>query len=116
MWTISVLVVLWVGLEPLNCVLLALVAIPVLCRYLRVVMEVPGADVLVARRVALCFDCELLAPYMRTRDIVEAVASEVWIDAGVELEFCSLDQQMSVLAVASLMFLGCQAARRKQAM
>ena len=54
------------GLEPLNCVLIVPMAIPVLCHYLLVLMEAAGADVLVARRVALCFDCALLALYMRT--------------------------------------------------
>ena len=70
--------------------------------------DAPGADMLVARRVAPYFDCALLEAYMRARDTVEAVAT----DARVELEFCSLDQQMFVLAVALLV---CLVARRKQA-
>lgn len=114
-WTISVLVAPWVGLEPLNCVLIVPVTIPVLCHYLLVLMEAAGADVLVARRVALCFDCALLALYMRDRDIGEAADSEVWIDAGVEPEFCSLDQQVFVLAVTFLTFLVCLVMRRNQA-
>src|SRR5260370_35239073 len=90
-------------------------AIPVLCHYLLVLMEAAGADVLVARRVALCFDCALLALYMRDRDIVEAVDSEVWIDAGGELEFGSLDQKIFVLAGTFLVFLGCLVMWRNQA-
>jgi len=104
-----------VGLEPLNCVLIVPMAIPVLCHYLLVLMEAAGADVLVARRVALCFDCALLALYMRNRDIVEAVDSAVWIDAGVELEFGSLDQKIFVLVVTFLVFLVCLVMRRNQA-
>src|SRR5258708_10410565 len=114
-WKISVLVEPWVGLEPLNCVLIVPMAIPVLCHYLLVLMEAAGADVLVARRVALCFDCALLALYMRNRDIVEAVDSAVWIDAGVELEFGSLDQKIFVLVVTFLVFLVCLVMRRNEA-
>lgn len=90
-------------------------AIPVLCHYLLVLMEAAAADVLVARRVALCFDCALLALYMRDQDIVEAVDSAVWIDAGVELEFGSLDQKIFVLAVTFLVFPVCLVMRRNQA-